>query len=339
MNPNYMRYSGFWAYQLSPLLMDENRSSSDLSIAYRGIDITPYYFFDSLYRNMVTVNIHNSHDAYQLDNCGYSYADFVRYDAKNFAEDGISTLYYAELWCGDYGEIQYSVEQGRSISTYDVDEPYYIGLYSDYREYEPDLPQGKSLVPPIELALEADSEDVYHIYDRDVDDGEHAYVIEVEPNTVNVITISDKEITDTVEIIEDVSGVPVTHQYTPADSPIPTNITGIKLTIVGDGRLTRYLPESKVMIHNATTMQFIPNTPPTPDPDNPSILVEGNIDPTTGTSVDLYIDSNKIGTIAPREDYVIELVGPTFEVRKVSGGGIFLPEPPAPNENPGGLVE
>lgn len=326
MNPNYMRYSGFWAYQLSPLLMDENRSSSDLSIAYRGIDITPYYFFDSLYRNMVTVNIHSSRDAYQLDNCAYRYADFVRYDAKNFAEDGISTLYYAELFCGDNGEIQYSVEQGRSISTYDVDEPYYIGLYSDDVDYEPDLPQGKSLVPPIELALEADSEDVYHMdYVRGVD---------IEPNTVNVITITDAVIDETiepVEIIETIEGDTIRHHYGTADSPIPTNITGIDLTIVGDGRLTRYLPESKVMIHNGTTMKFIPNIPPTP--------VEANIDRTVGTSVKLYIDSNEIGTIAPGEDYVIELVGPTFEVRKVSGGGIFLPEPPAPNENPGGLVE
>lgn len=331
MNPNYMRYSGFWAYQLSPLMMDENRSRSDLSIAYRGIDITPYYFFDSLYRNMVTVNIHSSRDAYQLDNCAYRYADFVRYDAKNFAEDGISTLYYAELFCGDNGEIQYSVEQGRSISTYDVDEPYYIGLYSDYREYEPDLPQGKSLVPPIELALEADSEHVYHMdYVRGVD---------IEPNTVNVITISDAVIEETVEIIETISEDTIRHHYGTADSPIPTNIAGIDLTIVGDGRLTRYLPESKVMIHNETTMKFIPHILPSSDPNDPSILVEGNIDTTAGTSVDLYIDSHKIGTIAPDEDYVIELVGPTFEVRKVSGGGIFLPEPPAPNENPGGLLE
>lgn len=321
LDPSYFWANHFWAYRMAPVL---NAEPFDTAM-YEGVDISPFFFFSAYANDLLTVSVHNDGDVYQMmENGSFTsynpHLTFMRFESENFSEYGISELKYADLW------IDSTIVNRAAVSSPEVAVPYVLALYTDYVEYEPDLPQGKSLVPPIGLALEADSEDVYHMdYVRGVD---------IEPSTVNVITISEAVIDETiepVEIIETINGDTIRHHYGTADSPIPTNITGIDLTIVGDGRLTRYLPESKVMIHNGTTMKFIPHILPTP--------VEANIDTTAGTSVDLYIDSHKIGTIAPGEDYVIELVGPTFELRKVSGGGIFLPEPSAPNENPGGLLE
>ncbi len=150
----------------------------------------------------------------------------------------------------------------------------------------------------------------------------------ISTNSVNVLNIENYTDSDPVTIEDgNVSATFVVGEAPVPLSGIPSNINEIYVYVEGDDTMSRVLPESKLYISNNKVGCFVN--------DGSNITIDGS----TNVPITIYLNETEIGTISTGETYILELVGPTFELRKVANGGMFLEPPDLPESNSGALQE
>lgn len=319
LDPIYFYRNHFWAYSLQHTEDDGNY--------YETADVSAYFVFMALTKNMLTIDYKDDTTAYQLyeNNADSSHEPAVTFTSFEIARHGIERCSMAQIFLyinNDNGEIEVNNNTAALFET-----PYSIGLYTD--EVEWPTPQAKSFDELITETLVSTYETIPNPGEGDPTEREYyaiatEYGMDIRTNSVNVLNIENYTDSDPVTI-ED-GNVSATFVVGEA-SGIPSNINEIDIYVEGDGTMSRVLPESKLYISNNKVGCFVN--------DGSNIT----IDDSTNVPIKIYLNDTEIGTISTGETYILELVGPTFELRKVANGGMFLEPPELPESNSGDMDE
>lgn len=325
LDPIYFYRNHFWAYSLQ---YTEDEFAGNY---YETADLSAYFVFMALTQNMLTIDFKDDTTAYQLyeNNADSPHERGVTFTSFEIARHGIERCSRAQIFLyinDDNGEVEVNNNTAALFET-----PYSIGLYTD--EVEWPTPQAKSFAEPITETLVSTYETIPNPGEGDPTEREYyaiatEYGMDISTNSVNVLNIENYTDSDPVTI-ED-GNVSATFAIGDASVPntgIPSNINEIDIYVEGDGTMSSVLPESKLYISNNKVGCFVN--------DGSNITIDGS----TNVPISIYLEEKEIGTISTGETYILELVGPTFELRKVANGGMFLEPPELPESNSGDLQE
>ncbi len=325
LDPIYFYRNHFWAYSL------QHTEDEFAGNYYETADLSAYFVFMALTQNMLTIDFKDDTTAYQLyeNNADSSHEPTVTFTSFEIARHGIERCSMAQIFLyinNDNGEVEVNNNTAALFET-----PYSIGLYTD--EVEWSTPQAKSFAELITETLVSTYETIPNPGEGDPPEREYyaiaaEYDMGISTNSVNVLNIENYTDSDPVTIEDgNVSATFVVGEAPVPLSGIPSNINEIYVYVEGDDTMSRVLPESKLYISNNKVGCFVN--------DGSNITIDGS----TNVPITIYLNETEIGTISTGETYILELVGPTFELRKVANGGMFLEPPDLPESNSGALQE
>lgn len=325
LDPIYFYRNHFWAYSL------QYTEDDFVGNYYETTDLSAEFVFMALTENMLTIDYKDDTTAYQLyeNNADSSREPTVSFTSFEIGRHGIERCSMAQIFFysnNDNEEVEINNNTAALFET-----PYSIGLYTEAVEWP--TPQSKSFDELITETLVSTYETIPNPGEGDPIEREYyaiaaEYDIDIRTNSVNVLNIENYTDSDPVTIEDgNVSATFVVGEAPVPPSGIPSNINEIYVYVEGDGTMSRVLPESKLYISNNKVGCFVN--------DGSNITIDGS----TNVPITIYLNDTEIGTISTGETYILELVGPTFELRKVANGGMFLEPPDLPESNSGDIVE
>ena len=325
LDPIYFYRNHFWAYSL------QYTEDDFVGNYYETADLSAEFVFMALTKNMLTIDYKDDTTAYQLyeNNADSSHEPTVSFTSFEIGRHGIERCSMAQIFLysnNDNEEVEINNNTAALFET-----PYSIGLYTDAVEWP--TPQSKSFDELITETLVSTYETIPNPGEGDPIEREYyaiaaEYDIDIRTNSVNVLNIENYTDSDPVTIEDgNVSATFVVGEAPVPSSGIPSNINEIYVYVEGDGTMSRVLPESKLYISNNKVGCFVNN--------GSNITIDGS----TNVPITIYLNETEIGTISTGETYILELVGPTFELRKVANGGMFMEPPDLPESNSGDIVE